>query len=69
MRDHLDQGVSGMTVQQILDACKQKRFSICRSTVKNNLGTMVDGKTPALQRVANKRGAYRLNPYWLRSNG
>ena len=67
MSDQLEQGKESATVEEIHHGVKQTKPFTSRGTVTNNLSNMTRGKTPQLARVKNKKGVYKINPYYLRS--
>ena len=56
-----------VSVDEIFLAVKQTKKCTAKGTVSNNLSRMSTGKMPKLQKVPNKKGMYRINPYYTRS--
>ena len=56
-----------VSVEEIFLAVKQTKKWTAKGTVSNNLSRMSTGKMPKLQKVPNKKGMYRINPYYTRS--
>ena len=56
-----------VSVDEIFLAVKQTKKWTAKGTVSNNLSRMSTGKMPKLQKVPNKKGMYRINPYYTRS--
>ena len=67
MTEESDKGKDSASVEEILQGVKKTKPFTSRGTVTNNLSNMTRGKTPQLARVKNKKGVYRINPYYLRS--
>ena len=67
MSEESDKGKASATVAEILQGVKRTKPFTSRGTVTNNLSNMTRGKTPQLARVKNKKGVYKINPYYLRS--
>jgi tetrahydromethanopterin S-methyltransferase subunit B len=69
MRDQFDAGVTKLSVEEIQQGVQALRGGMVElQTIRNNLSNLVRGTTPKLKRVPGRRGLYKLNPYWLRSN-
>ena len=58
---------NNVSVDEIFLAVKQTKKWTAKGTVSNNLSRMSTGKMPKLQKVPNKKGMYRINPYYTRS--
>ena len=56
-----------VSVDEIFLAVKETKKWTAKGTVSNNLSRMSTGKMPKLQKVPNKKGMYRINPYYTRS--
>jgi len=67
MSEESDKGKASATVAEILQGVKRTKPFTSKGTVTNNLSNMTRGKTPQLARVKNKKGVYKINPYYLRS--
>ena len=67
MTEESDKGKTSASVAEILQGVKRSKPFTSRGTVTNNLSNMTRGKTPQLARVKNKKGVYKINPYYLRS--
>ena len=68
MKKQLDEGNEKASVDEVWKAVKTKKPFTSRGTITNNLSTMSRGKTPQLVRAGHKKGLYKINPYYLRSN-
>ena len=66
--DQSDKGIETGATDEIWKAVKTTKPLTTRRTIQNNLSTMSTGKKPRLQRVRNRNGIYKINPYFLRSN-
>ena len=67
MTEEAAKGKDSASVEEILKGVKQTKPFTSKGTVTNNLSNMTRGKTPQLARVKNKKGVYKINPYYLRS--
>ena len=67
MRECKSNNKDNVSVEEIFLAVKQTKKWTAKGTVSNNLSRMSTGKMPKLQKVPNKKGMYRINPYYTRS--